>query len=79
MKSKFVVKTYENGWYHFYLFNEKPLEVDNGESLYEDVSFKVDEYGLEFSGNELVKNGEVRDTAKFRHTIFGSNYVIHIS
>ena len=79
MKSKFVVKTYENGWYHFYLFSEKPLEVDNGESLYEDASFKVGEYGLEFSGNELIKNGEIRDTAKFRHTIFGSNYVIHIS
>lgn len=82
LKNSYVVLSYEDGWYHFYIHGDnKPNTDECIKSVYtvlKNSDIELMDGFLEITGYEYIKNGEERDTEVERHSIYSGNFKIHI-
>lgn len=82
VKNSYVVLSYEDGWYHFYIYGDNKPNTDecikSVYTVYKNANIKYNNGLLEVIGDEYIKNGEERDTEVERHSIYSGNFKIHI-
>lgn len=82
IKNSYVVLSYEDGWYHFYIYGDNKPNTDecikSVYTVYKNANIKYNNGLLEVIGDEYIKNGEERDTEVERHSIYSGNFKIHI-
>ena len=81
-KNSYVVLSYEDGWYHFYIYEDNKPNTDecikSNYTVYKNANIELMDGFLEITGYEYIKNGEERDTEVERHSIYSGNFKIHI-
>ena len=82
VKDSYVVLSYEDGWYHFYIHeNNKPNTdecIKSNYTILKNADIYISDGWLEVLGNEYIKNGEERDSEVQRHLIYSGNFKIHL-
>lgn len=82
LKNLYVVLSYEDGWYHFYIYGDNKPNTDecikSNYTVYKNANIELMDGFLEITGYEYIKNGEERDTEVERHSIYSGNFKIHI-
>ena len=82
LKNLYVVLSYEDGWYHFYIYGDNKPNIDecikSNYTVYKNANIELIDGLLEITGYEYIKNGEERDTQVERHSIYSGNFKIHI-
>ena len=82
VKNSYVVLSYEDGWYHFYIYGDNKPNIDecikSNYTVYKNANIELMDGFLEITGYEYIKNGEERDTEVERHLIYSGNFKIHI-
>lgn len=82
VRNSYVVLSYEDGWYHFYIhgYNEPNTDecIKSNYTVLKNSNIELTDGFLEITGYEYIKNGEERDTEVKRHSIYSGNFKIHI-
>lgn len=82
INDSYIVLTYENGWYHFYIHgNNKPNTdecIKSKYTVYKNSNIKYNDGILEVTGYEYIKNGIVRDSEVRRFSYYSGNFKIHV-
>lgn len=82
VKDSYVVLSYEDGWYHFYIHGDNKPNTDecikSNYTVLKNADIYIIDGLLEIVGNEYIKNGEERDIEVERHSIYSGNFKIHM-
>lgn len=82
VKDSYVVLSYEDGWYHFYIHGDNKLNTDecikSNYTVLKNADIYIIDGLLEITGYEYIKNGEERDIEVERHSIYSGNFKIHM-
>lgn len=82
VKDSYVVLSYEDGWYHFYIHGDNKPNTDecikSNYTVLKNADIYIIDGLLEITGYEYIKNGEERDIEVERHSIYSGNFKIHM-
>lgn len=82
VKDSYVVLSYEDGWYHFYIHRDNKPNTDecikSNYTVLKNADIYIIDGLLEITGYEYIKNGEERDIEVERHSIYSGNFKIHM-